>query len=1390
MENKCQLYKENIDNEITDIKNKSGTIIKINKYKEIIFEKENKKSNLFNINSYIKLNLFKLIKYNTLENNYKNRNLLLSKEIIFILWNIIIICLINPILSEYTSSNKRKITPVQSLKIKVQKLTKDTKLKIINSDYVPDNVFINGDRSTIDKNGNIRLSEDSAIYDITLEWDEKKDKYSKLFRNIECLVEIDFTNFDISGITSISSMFYNCIYLKSINFGNFDTSSVTDMSSMFENCNSLESIDFSNFDTSNVKSMQNMFRNCYSLISLDLTSFRTPHLTIMNEMFASCESLKRVDLSSLDTSLVTSMSLLFYNCYELTSLDITNFITSNVTLMNKLFMNCESLESIDLSKFDTSNTINMSSMFYGCSSLISLNLSNFNTLNVENMEYMFYDCEILQFLDISNFDTSEVVSMGYMFSNCLFLTSLDISSFDLSQKNIEYLFANCNLLSSIKFSKKYKLPSKIDKMFYGCSSLTSLDLYNFDFGLIDNMEYLFYNCSSLTSLNLSNIDTYSITTLQGMFYGCESLETLNIKKWNTPSLLKIDKMFFNCISLISLDLNGIKTSLVEDMSYLFYNCVNLKSIDISSFDTSKVTNMEFMFYKCISLTSLDLSNFYAPLLEDILSMFESCRNLISLDLSSFNCQNLKTINFMLADCISLEYINLSNLGVIKEIYSVDPFLGVVENIVYCIKNSSNNEVIRKELSYKMCAINDCSTNWKNNRKKIIPDKDSCIDDCSEDETYKYEYKYICYDKCPKGTHSNKDNTYLCESNVNECVAKYPFISLIDYTCEGECHSEDFFNDICSINIINNQSQNNSQYILISTIINEIEDGSLNELLLEELFNEKNDIIKIDYDILYQITSSYNQNNKEYENISTIILGECELILKKNYYISSNEILIIFKTEQYIEDLYIPLIEYEIFNPITNEKLNLDYCRNESINIEFNIPVSINENNLIIYDPNNSYYNDICYTYTTDKGTDISLYDRQNEFNNKNLSICPKNCFYKEYNSTNSKVTCICEVQDRFSLFSKINNTEIIYKFVTSKKFTNFDILKCYKLLFSKEGLIKNAGSYIILIIIFIYIILSIYFCVKEYSLICDQINDIISAKIYDFDNNSRIDRENNSTEIISSSKKSKNSDLKNIDKSNLDSKIDSEISVNKNIFNKKSKSLEKSEIDKTMDYIDYEMNTIPYKEAIENDKRTYFQYYKSLIKTNHILIFIFFKNEDYNSYIIKICLLLFSFPLYMVTNTLFFNDSFIHKIYLDKGIYNLKYSLPFIIYSVLICSVILIIFRLIFLTNRNILDIKHEKNKSSLNARVKVEFKNINIKFLCFFIFSFIFLICFWYYLSCFCAVYKNTQIYLIKNTLISYAISLIYPFIIYFIPGFFRINAFKSPGIYLYKISQIIQLL
>ena len=60
-----------------------------------------------------------------------------------------------------------------------------------------------------------------------------------------------------------------------------------------------------------------------------------------------------------------------------------------------------------------------------------------------------------------------------------------------------------------------------------------------------------------------------------------------------------------------------------------------------------------------------------------------------------------------------------------------------------------------------------------------------------------------------------------------------------------------------------------------------------------------------------------------------------------------------------------------------------------------------------------------------------------------------------------------------------------------------------------------------------------------------------------------------------------------------------------------------------------------------------------------------------------------------------------------------------------------------------------------------------------------------------FCVIYKNTQIHLLKDSIIGLGFSLLFPFGIYLIPGIFRILALTNTKIrkeYLYNFSKFLQ--
>ena len=399
-----------------------------------------------------------------------------------------------------------------------------------------------------------------------------------------------------------------------------------------------------------------------------------------------------------------------------------------------------------------------------------------------------------------------------------------------------------------------------------------------------------------------------------------------------------------------------------------------------------------------------------------------------------------------------------------------------------------------------------------------------------------------------------------------------------------------------------------------------------------------------------------------------------------------------------------------------------------------------------------------------------------------MSLCENNCKYTNYDYNTKKVICECFIKINFPLISEIaiNKDKLLTNFINIKNSININVIKCYKQVFNKEGIKNNLGNYIMSSIIIFTFILSVLFKIKGYIIIKSRIYEIIR--------------------IVSNVNRIKKNPPKKININNINDKkdINSKLKLNKTtiytintLFKKKQQNDTTNNIlnnNKILKLNDYEMNNLSYKEALELDKRTYFQYYFSLLKTKHIFIFTFFTNTDYNSKIIKIILFLFSFALYFTINTLFFNDETLHKIYEDQGNFNFIYQIPNIIYRSIITSIINGIIKFLSLTEKNILEIKEEKNK--LLEKSSKLLKCLIIKFILFFILIFLFLFIFWYYLICFCGIYRNSQIHLIKDTVISFGLSLLYPFIINLLPGILRISSLKRKNKEcMYIISKIIQI-
>ena len=229
--------------------------------------------------------------------------------------------------------------------------------------------------------------------------------------------------------------------------------------------------------------------------------------------------------------------------------------------------------------------------------------------------------------------------------------------------------------------------------------------------------------------------------------------------------------------------------------------------------------------------------------------------------------------------------------------------------------------------------------------------------------------------------------------------------------------------------------------------------------------------------------------------------------------------------------------------------------------------------------------------------------------------------------------------------------------------------------------------------------------------------------------------------------------------------------------------------EKERDELDgYELNNLEYFSAKKLDKRNFIEIYWSLLKREHLIIFTFITSDDHNIMFIKYSRFIFLICTDMAMNVFFFSDETMHKMYLDYGKYNFIQQIPQIAYSTIISKLIEIFLCYLSLTDTHYYQIKDCK-KISKTSMIGV-MNCIRIKIGFFYVFTSIMFVFYWYLITCFCAVYQNTQIAFIKDSLLSSLLGNLIPFVVYLIPSLFRIIALKSDKYnleFVYKFSSII---
>ena len=1266
---------------------------------------------------------------------------------------------------------------------------------------------------------------------------------AKMFKGYTALTTIYFFYMETSNIVSMNEMFSGCTSLSSIDLSGFIKTNVLDVSYMFSGCSSLKSIQtyqFNNFDTSTVINMSYMFSGCTSLESFDFSIFSYTSVENMEGMFHSCYSLETVSSSYISGQSIKNMNYIFYDCISLKSMDLSGFDTSNVETMNFLFHNCSSLQSIGLTYWDVSNVVSMEEIFSDCSSLITLEIPNFfmqqlmesndvfknvdklRYLNIENMKYdsnedydentcvnhncnlplnyndkPIFVCQRNKFVSNENvydiccyFNAESDMCDGYNYITLYYKQNCNYANGFKNEYRNEISFINynnstflssssLNILSGTKLELHFYESATTMKKFFSKEednnmiNVISIDFSFFDSNSIESMESMFYGCNSLESVDFSNFFPIQVNNMANVFYGCSSLKTIDNSEFVVLMVETMNSMFYGCSSLESIPLFFFEDATVLDMAKMFEGCKTLISIDFTNFKTENVENMNSMFAHCIKLQSLNLSNFDTSEVKTMDNMFYNCTSLEFIDISNFNLSQTTSTNQMFTDLKNLKFIDLYN----------------TQDNGFLLSNALNTDNTIKKIFF-VCQKTNIITH---------PKAFNCCNYFDNDIDCDYYIESTVINEVSENTEIN-GNTKLTE--ITKIIESSEIITTI-------------------INM--------TEYIY-----------SIYKNIIENMGDQSYRIIK-SKNLILHFSTVYEQLHNKSLLVSSVDLGECETLLREQEGLNDTEQFLMIKLDIKNEKFNSTYVQYEIFNPRNYSKVSLDICKNVSIKIlvpvmldELNhsLLVSLEDSGYNAFDINDDFYNDICSTYKAENGADMTLSLRKTLIYDsvKDIYLCQSGCEFGKFDAKTSNAHCICKVQESqtFLDISKIsfNKTKFFDSFYKTLYNSNFRVIKCIELVFSLKGMKSNYGSYIMTFLSATFIAFIIIHIIKGQSKLINIINYIIKSKGINENNNNIEDIKSESnkkfkiktfindknikideamkTDNLQAPTKKRNNNIININKiidSNIACNTNEEVNKEKNevvdIDEEKKENnelkYENQMMDESEDLTEVEINNLEYEKAILIDKRTFCQFYISLIKREHLIIFSFFIFDDFNLYQIKVLLFIVSFSLFFTVNAFFFSDETMDKIYEDNGVFNFAFQIPQIIYSSLITSVINIILNKLSITENQILDMKKEKDKEKITQKVYTIKKYIKIKLIIFLSLSSAFMLFFWYFISCFCSVYKNTQFILIEDTLISFIISMILSFGFQLLPGLFRIQALraiKKDKKYQYKISTLLNIL
>ena len=264
---------------------------------------------------------------------------------------------------------------------------------------------------------------------------------------------------------------------------------------------------------------------------------------------------------------------------------------------------------------------------------------------------------------------------------------------------------------------------------------------------------------------------------------------------------------------------------------------------------------------------------------------------------------------------------------------------------------------------------------------------------------------------------------------------------------------------------------------------------------------------------------------------------------------------------------------------------------------------------------------------------------------------------------------------------------------------------------------------------------------------------------------------------------------KNTEEAELDSYNKSSRNKKESLEMKKKKNVKKIKNERKNNnlYSRQEYIYMEYEEAIKNNKFKFSEIYLLYLIENNIILNTIISDSFINLIPIKISYLCFRLEIMLVLNAFFYSDEYISQTFENEGKLNFFKSLPKAIYSLLITISFCIILKLLLNNKKEILDLIKSKEKIKFNLTSSEILKSVKTKLIIYFIIQFLFTLFFLYYCSAFCAVYQNSQIFLVFGFLETILFDIIFSCLYCLFLTSIRIISIKKRIKCLYSITKII---